>query len=458
MRQILAACVAALAITANLAGPASAAPTEINVRIEGQSETLFEGTVATEPHGVRSSSDKLAAGKVRRCDGINVNDPQNTVPGVTPTAVSADAMSLIGETFDGRWFKQYEDYFVTRFGPDAENLAAKAQWGILVNNTYTNVGGCQYQLTNGDEILWIYDAFSNRPELALFPEAAHYSAGARPLTMTVKAGEAVPLEVVSYADDLENAPPAGPARVGSSAFAGARVSPVTTGAKGFQRVESLLGTTSDAQGKATLSYTAAEPGWHRVKATVGTPGAESAVRSNRIDICVEGAGGVPLEGATSCNELPAADRARSAAPTGGEVEGPETTPPADPQPPASTVPSPTTPAPGSQGAADTGSLRLSTPTVDRKGLAKGRLKLSWKVLEAGPGIKRWTISSLAIGKQKAGWITRATGAKATTATIALPQGAAYRLRFVVADARGKTSTVALGKVKVPKRKIDRRHR
>jgi hypothetical protein len=452
MRQFLAACVAALTATAILCAAASAAPTEVNVRIEGRTETLFEGPLATEPHGVRATSDKLVAGKLRRCDGININDPQNTVPGVTPTAVAADAMSSIGETFDGRWYKQYEDYFVLRFGPDAENLASEADWGILVNNTFTNVGGCQSQLDAGDEVLWIYDAFDNRPELALFPEAAGYTAGRRPLTVTVKPGEAVPLEVASYADNLENNPPGGPTRAGTSAFPGARVSPVITGAKGFERVESLLGTTSDAQGRASVTYSAGEAGWHRVKATVGSPGAETAIRSNRIDICVEGAAGATLEGASGCAELPAADRVRTASPTTGEIEGPETTPPPNPQPALAPKPAP------GKGSADPGSLHLSTPSVNRKRLADGRLAVTWKVLDPGPGIQRWTISSQAVGRKHARWVTRASGAQKTVATIQLPRGATYKLRFVVADARGETSTVALGKVKVPRQKQHRSHR
>jgi hypothetical protein len=452
MRQILAACVAALIVTSILAAAASAAPTTVDVRIEGRSETLFEGPVSSEPQGVLATSDKLEAGKVRRCDGINVNDPGNTVPGITPTAVAAAAMALVGQTFDGRWYKAYEDYFVTRFGPDAADPATEADWGILVNNTFTNVGGCQYQLSGGDEVLWVYDAFKNRPTLALFPEAAGHSAGTRPLTVRgVAPNEAVPLEVVAYADDLENAPPAGPTRSGSTAFEGARVSPVATAANGFERVETLLGATSGAGGKASVSY--AEPGWHRVKATVGAPGTEGAVRSNRIDICVEGSGGVPLEGATTCAELPAADKVRTAAPTGGAVEGPETTPPvSNPQPAPTPAPSP------GKGSADPGSLRLSTPSVDRKGLAKGLLTVSWKVLDAGPGIRRWTISSQAVGRKGARWVARASGAAKTTATIRLPKGAAYRLRFVVTDARGATSTVALGKVAVPRGQAHRRHR
>jgi hypothetical protein len=454
MRQLLAACIAALTATVILTGAASAAPTQVNVRIEGRAETLFEGPVATEPHGVRASSDNLTAGKLRRCDGINVNDPQHTLPGVTPTAASADAMALIGQTFDGRWYKQYEDYFVTRFGPDAANSATEADWGILVNNTFTDVGGCQYQLDPGDEVLWIYDAFKNRPTLALFPEAAGYVSGPRPLTVRgVAPGEAVPLEIVSYTDNLENNPPAGPTRVGSSAFAGARISPVVTAANGFERVETLLGSTSDAGGKASVSYV--EPGWHRVKATVGTPGAESAIRSNRIDICVEGSGGATLEGAASCGELPAADKVRTASPTAGEVEGPETPPPSsssNPQPASAPAPAP------GKGSADPGSLRLSTPSVNRKALAEGRVTVSWKVLDAGPGIRRWTISSQAVGPKRAHWVTRASGAKNTTATIQLSMGAAYKLRFVVTDARGETSTVALGKVSVPRRQNHRPRR
>ena len=129
MRSLVAALgVAAVALL--VAASAGAAPTNVEVRIEGRAETLFEGRVQTEPHGVRAASDtKLAAGKLRRCDGLNPLDPQNTAPAVTPTAASADAMALLGETFDGQWYKSYQDYFVTRFGPDAQNVAANALLG-----------------------------------------------------------------------------------------------------------------------------------------------------------------------------------------------------------------------------------------------------------------------------------------------------------------------------------------
>jgi hypothetical protein len=453
MNKTLAALCVAISILAFAVAGADAAPTQVNVRIEGRSETLFEGPIATEPHGVRASSDKSS--KLRRCDGINVNDPQNVVPAVTPIAGAADAMALVGQTFDGQWYSSYEDYFVTRFGPDAQNPSAPgggAYWGILVNDTFTAVGGCQYQLDGGDELLWIYDAFQNRPTLALFPQAAGYSSGPRPLTVTgVAPGQAVPVEVVSYADDLENDPPAAPTRLGSSPFEGAKVSPVITAANGFERVETATGPTSDSQGKATVSYT--EPGWHRIKATVGSPGAESVIRSNRLDICVSGGGGATLEGATSCNELPAADRVRVPPATSGEVEGPA---------PGGTAGSPAPSGAGISGSAatassGTGSLKVSVPRIDRKQLAQGRLGVSWTVQDPGPGVKRWTISSQTVGRKATGYVVRASGAKTTAATVQLPQGAAYRLRFAITDALGRTSTVSLGKVRVPEAG-PRRHR
>ncbi|OJU81866.1 MAG: hypothetical protein BGO11_17185 [Solirubrobacterales bacterium 70-9] len=446
MNRVLAACAVALISIVALTGTAAAA-TEVNVRIEGKAETLFEGPLSTVPHGVRATSDKIPVGKLRRCDGINALDPWNVAPEVTPTAASADAMSLVGETFDGQWYRDFEDYFVTRFGPDPQEPGVGAYWGILVNETFTNVGGCQYQLDDGDEVLWVFDAFHERPTLALFPEAAGYTAGPRPLTVEgpgAKGGFAanapIPVEVVSYADDLENNPPPAPTRAGSSAKEGAVVAPVVLGPKGFEKVETAApgAQTTNSAGKATVSF--ATPGWHRIKATIGAPGLESAIRSNRLDVCIEGGGGATLEGATDCDELPIADHVRIPLPTTGEVVGPETE---EAKKATSTV---TNPSP----VATVGSLRLRAPKLDRKQLAKGRVGVSWAVLEAGPGVRKWTISSRTVGAKKARWVTRASGTTQTKATVRLPAGATYKLRFAVTDQLGQTSTLALGKVKVPK--------
>lgn len=298
---------------------ARAAPTQVNVRIEGKSETLFEGPIWTEGHDVKAFSDTQA----RPCDGTN--NHQHATPGATPTASAVDAMRLIGETFDAQWYgSSFDDYFLTRFGPDEQSVTEGAYWGILVNNVFTSVGGCQYELGPDNEVLWVYGAFEKRPFLALLPVVAGYSSGLRPLTATAELGKPFEVEVIDYADDDENTPPSTPERTGSTPEPGARISPVRTAANGFEMIEteSSLTVVTDAQGKASITFT--KPGWHRIKATVVTPqGMEVAVRSNRLDVCV------PQEGQSACEEPPAEDRVRTPPPTAEDGEE-EVTPPTEP--------------------------------------------------------------------------------------------------------------------------------
>jgi hypothetical protein len=311
--------VAALVGIADLAAAQAAART-VNVRIEGRTETLFEGPVGTEGHDVRASSDT----EERSCDGIDSLDPENKTPGPTPTAASVDAMSLIGETFDGDWYPGYNDYFITRWGPDEQNPADGAYWGILVNDVFTNVGGCQYELRADDEVLWVYNAFKNRASLALFPVGD--TAFRPPLTATAQLGEPFEVQVEAYGDNREDNPPAEPDRDDATPYEGAEVSPVLTSAKGFEQVQtaSREAVTTNSEGKARITF--ATPGWHRIKA--GTPldeeGEEAAIRSNRIDVCV------PADGESGCGVPPAEDDIRvppasTGAPAEEDHEGPAET-------------------------------------------------------------------------------------------------------------------------------------
>jgi hypothetical protein len=305
---ILVAC--ALAIPA---GGAAAATTKLNVRIEGRTGTLFEGPILTEGHAVRSY--KGAGGSEAEdlaehgCDGTNKG--QHATPGPTPTAASVDAMETIGETqaMAGQWYPGFDDYLVKQWGAGPENAESGIRaWGLLVNNVYTSIGGCQYRLDAGDEPLWVYNAFSSRPLLALLAGDAHYTAGERPLTATAALGVPFDVEVVAYEDNAEDIPPSQPERAGSESFAGAEVAPVATTAKGFETLQ--LGSpetvTTDAKGKASVTFTT--PGWHRLKA--GAPvnletGEEEAVRSNRLDVCV------PAPGETGCGAPPSEDLVRT---------------------------------------------------------------------------------------------------------------------------------------------------
>src|ERR1041384_3363840 len=85
---------------------ALAAPTQVHVRIEGETETLFEGPILTDVHRVRAASDSVW----RRCNGITGLSPSAALA-VVPTSASSDAMRIVGETFDGLWYSQWEDYF-----------------------------------------------------------------------------------------------------------------------------------------------------------------------------------------------------------------------------------------------------------------------------------------------------------------------------------------------------------
>jgi hypothetical protein len=298
-----------------IASVAQATPTQVSVRIEGKSETLFEGPIWTEGHDVKASSDTQA----RPCDGTN--NHAHATPGATPTTSAVDAMHIIGETFDAQWYgSSFDDYFLTRFGPDEQSVTEGAYWGILVNNVFTNVGGCQYELGPDNEVLWVYDAFKARPFLALLPVAGGYTSGLRPLMATAELGKPFAVEVINYADDNEDNPPSTPERTGSTPEPGARVSPVHTAANGFEKIETESSPTvvTDAQGKTSITFT--KPGWHRIKATVVAPqGMEGAVRSNRLDVCV-----LP-EGQSACEEPPAEDQVRTPPPS--EEEATAETPP-----------------------------------------------------------------------------------------------------------------------------------
>jgi hypothetical protein len=412
MKKLFTACCAVLLLIIVVA-PSAQADTSVNVRIEGKEETIFEKTIPVSIKKIEASSDT----QERNCDGVNELDPENVAPGVTPTLASAEAMESIGETFDGQWYEGFGDYFITRWGPDEQDNALSAWWGILVNQVFTSVGGCQKQLQENDEVLWVWDAFSSRPMLALYPEAAHYVEGPRPTRVTVAPGEPVAVEVVSWGASGEGSTPEVPSRTGSSPYAGAEVAPVIVNAKGFQRVDtgSPQAVVSDAAGKATFTFTT--PGIHRIKAT-GPLGAESSVvRSNGLEVCV-------LVQVGDCGE---------AVPTVPVLEAPK---------PAATT---TVPAP------EPAAARISKPKLATGKLADGKLTVSWQVLDPGAGVKSWRIATKTLGgRQIGGWVDRARGSKGTQATVRLPRGHRYQVRFTLTDMTGHTTTYTLGKVTVPR--------
>ncbi len=355
-------------------------------------------------------------------------------------------MELAGETeaMDGQWYPGFNDYFIKQWGSDEENGEREDKsWGILVNNVYTAVGGCQYQLHDGDEVLWIYNAFQSRPILGLFAAGEHYSSGTRPLTATAELDRPFEVAVDAYDDHGEGQPPATPERTpaDTTPYEGAEVAPVQTSAKGFETVQRESSETeiTDSEGKASITFTT--PGWHRIMAGAplraltkeeqeeGVIPEEEAIRSNRLDVCV------PPTGQTDCGEPPAEDLIRT--PSRYLHKGEE---PLNEEPAGSPAVSPPTPtvsnAPTTQ--PSIGDPAARTKTLARVEIGGGQLKLDFTA--AGKATIQIARQS---GRGRHGhWLlvkrlaVRAT--KAGTIRIKLPRLAAGVYRITVSSLEAKS--------------------
>jgi hypothetical protein len=410
-----------------LGAPASAvaAPSEQRVRIEGATTTLYEGTLRTDGHAVQATSDTQS----RRCDGTN--NGAHAEPGPTPTAASDDAMRSVGMAFDGQWYPGFDDYFLQQFGPDREDAATNAYWGILVNGVYTSVGGCQYRLNPGDQTLWVYDAFSMRDLLRLDgptgigEPTADVEGG--PTTATAQSSFVVGLNAPLVVKAVRNEATGDVGAPGSRAPAvGVRVSPVLTAANGVQTINEAdpATATTGADGTATLRWST--PGWKRVKAW-GT----GVVRSNRLDVCVRNADG------SGCGTPPA-----------------DTTPK---DPPPTTVPQPPVTSTGSGSLADAagqggatpvrlGATTISALRVTTDGNPAALTGVRWAL--TGEPLRSWRIEYRDPTATKPRWRTAARGTTQLSALLDLPAGRSADLRAVF-QGSGAPTTRAIGRVVVP---------
>lgn len=124
---------------------------KVFLRVEGLTTTIFEGTIWSRGHFVTTPS-----GGTHHCDGTNLN--ANPKAGNTPTATLDIASKLAHFPFDGTFSNTFDDFFITSIGPDTQT--STKFWGLLVNYSFTPVGGCQFQTAKNDHVLWAYDAFN----------------------------------------------------------------------------------------------------------------------------------------------------------------------------------------------------------------------------------------------------------------------------------------------------------
>jgi hypothetical protein len=225
----------ALLISAFAAAPALAAPAAVTLRVEGPTKTTFEGSVTTDGHNVTTAS-----GGTHHCDGTNNGQPGG--PGPTAIATLDDGAKLGRFTWDGTYSPGFDDYFVTRVGPDSQT--STQFWGVFVDGKASETGGCQQRVGRGDEVVWAFDAFSKMHALRLTgPDSA-------------KTGQRVAVKVTDSAN--------------GSPIPGA----------------SVAGTVTGGDGAATFSLP--NPGVYRFKAERA-----DSVRSNVIVMCVDPPGADP---------------------------------------------------------------------------------------------------------------------------------------------------------------------
>jgi hypothetical protein len=213
----------------SIAAPAAAAPTDVSLRIEGRSGTLYEGPLRAEARAVDSG------------DGTGSHQCGSGRP--TVVGALADAAAIGGFAWRGAWNPDFQDFFVNRIGPDTSNTATGSFWAVLVDWRYSG-GACTTDLDPGDQILWAYDT-AYRPLLLSLTGPSRAAVG-EAFTVSVRDGW---VRADSGADG-------GP-------VAGAEVGGVAT----------------DAAGRALLSFDS--PGLKRLKAERG-----DAIRSNALDVCV----------------------------------------------------------------------------------------------------------------------------------------------------------------------------
>jgi hypothetical protein len=226
----------ALAIAAVGAPTAGAAPVSVNLRVEGASSTIFDGPVTTDGHTITTPS----SGGPQPCDGTNAGAFPSAVP--TATAALDDGARLNGFSWDADWFSSFNDFSVKDVAGEAANTTQF--WGLVVNFQFSQTGGCTTKVGNGDEVLWVFDAFSKTHVLKL----------AGPASATTGS------PVTVHATNADDGSPA----VGAT----------------------VNGATTAADGMATLSF--ADAGVYKLKAD-----RPDSVRSNAITLCVDPPGADP---------------------------------------------------------------------------------------------------------------------------------------------------------------------
>ncbi|KAF8055557.1 hypothetical protein FPV67DRAFT_1435215 [Lyophyllum atratum] len=173
---VVASCYLFGTLTFAAAAPSLNAGTIVNLRIEGNTRTIFEGLVFTRGHDVET-----ALGGKHHCDGTNLG--AHLTPGPTATSALDSASKQHHFGWDGEFFPQFDDYLVSTI--DSVSQTPDEFFNLFVNYKFAEVGGCQQRVEFLDEVLWAFGAF-DEPALKLSGiQVAHVG---QAVTLTVTDG------------------------------------------------------------------------------------------------------------------------------------------------------------------------------------------------------------------------------------------------------------------------------
>ena len=408
-------------LVAAAAAPAVAAPADVHVRVEGEQRTLFDRVVRTDGHDVRTASDTAP----RRCDGTD--NGANPMPGPTATAATVDAMTTIGQGFDGAVVPRLRRLLPHPLGPGC--------------------GGQRQRLVVGHPRQPRLHAGRRLPVPG--PDGRRGAVGLRRVqlaSLPVAGGAAT--TTVGVADhghrhlDREQHLGRPDQRLRRIRARRSRGSAPTRSRR--RRTPCKPGT-SDAAGKAVVVFQ--RPGWQRLKARDQQPGEHPvAIASNSVDVCVHAADGSGCDGPPP-SQVPVWP--------GGPIPSrprPQRRHPRRPRP--RRPPLRRTRAPRlrrrRRPSRRCGSRR---PRSARATVAADASTVRWGVLDAGPGVRGWEISARKAGSTN--WTVRARGAQMTSAVLRCRPERSGRCASPVTDALGRAATTDIGTVLVP---IDDRSR
>ncbi len=229
LRRIPAILLGGLLLPFGLPALAPAAPVTVDLRVEGNSATLYEGSVTTDTRSI----DMHDGTGVHACDGTT--NPATPTPGPTRgAAIITAAEGTPGFTFTGTY--SFDMGFSVIAGANVGYDAGTGQFlAEYKNGQFASFGSCGDQIANGDKLLY---AYADGSEQLLELKAVVPVAGATSVGFTVT--------------DAANGSP----------VAGASVGGVSTGADGTAQVALA------ARGPATFKATKA-----------------GAIRSNAVTVC-----------------------------------------------------------------------------------------------------------------------------------------------------------------------------